>query len=110
MNDNTASTTTDFACPAWCDGGIDDSFEIESATGQPVRFHERVITRNDGVDVWLAALERITPTGHVVEPVTIGISSVSGFGRLDAMTPAQARALEAALATALAQAHEIAGA
>lgn len=113
MNDKTASTpTTIFACPGWCDGERvhGDDWGLETDTGDPIRFHQRVLARGDGFCVWIAGLERITEAGRVDEPVTIGIDQ-DGFGdRLDRMSLAQARLLEAALAVALAQAHEIAGA
>jgi hypothetical protein len=109
VNTDNTTLTTAFACPDWCDGERvhGDDYGIETASGDPIRFHEKVIARGDGFTVWLAAKERITEAGRVDEPVTIGIDQ-DGFGdRLDRMTPAQVRLLEAALAVALAQVHDI---
>jgi hypothetical protein len=99
MNDKTASTpTTAFACPAWCESP-DESFDLEIATGQPVRFHERTLTRGDGFTVWISELERITPAGKLSEPVTIGLST-RGFDDCGSIAPAMVRDIAAALLSA----------
>ena len=68
MTDTTVPTTT-FACPDWCTQVGCGGFDIEIATGQPIRIHERVVERGDGFTVWVNAKERITPSGSGLEPV-----------------------------------------
>jgi hypothetical protein len=98
-NETTTVPTTAFACPDWCDQPPNETFDIETATGQPMRTHERVVERGDGFTVWLTAKERITPTGHVLEPVLIGCDTAD-FDGLSELTPAQVRDVAAVLVRA----------
>jgi hypothetical protein len=110
QTDTTTETTTETTtlplviaelppCPSWCDSPPNEGFDIEIATGQPMRTHEHVVERGDGFTVWITAKERITATGPVLEPVLIGCDA-AGFDGLSELTPARARDLAAVLVRA----------
>jgi hypothetical protein len=103
---DTSTPATTFACPDWCDRVDCDSFDIETATGQPVRAHEHVITGDDGLFVAVTAKERLTPAGLVAEPVAI-FANAGGFDGMREMTPRQALDLRKALKKALELVYEI---
>jgi hypothetical protein len=65
----------DTTCPDWCDQPNGEDFSIEIATREPTRCHEHVIERGDGFTVWITAVERITTTGKVLEPITVGLET-----------------------------------